>query len=246
MGTGIAGRDEVAAAAGVRVAGMGFEAAFAEGLRRSGTAVAPAKAGQRAAKARTLLAELARTADLAPGAVAEAGVWRGLTAWLMCGAIAAGDPGWRGDGMVLVDSFQGLSPATGEDAVATADGPRVARHRDNFASSVELVREVLTDFPDVDIHAGWIPPVLAELPERRYRFVHLDTDLYEPTLACLEYFAPRMVAGGIILEDDHGSALFPGPRRAWDRFARTAPGDVRTLQTGQAVWRAPAGGDRDA
>ena len=53
--------------------------------------------------------------------------------------------------------------------------------------------------------------ILETLAETRYRFVHIDVDIYEPTYACLEYFHPRMVEGGLIVIDDYGFPSWPGP-----------------------------------
>jgi hypothetical protein len=65
--------------------------------------------------------------------------------------------------------------------------------------------------------------------------VHLDVDLYEPTLACLEYFYSRLAAGGVIICDDYGAPLFPGARRAWDEFCARHDVPFIVLDTGQSV-----------
>jgi hypothetical protein len=80
---------------------------------------------------------------------------------------------------------------------------------------MEEVRQALAEFPGVEYHPGWIPDSFRGLPERRYRFVHLDVDLYAPTLAALEYFLPRMARGGTIVCDDYG---WQGARLALDEF----------------------------
>ncbi len=46
--------------------------------------------------------------------------------------------------------------------------------------------------------------------------MHLDLSLYEPTLASLEYFYPRLVKGGVILCD--GSIFCPGVAQAWEEY----------------------------
>lgn len=50
--------------------------------------------------------------------------------------------------------------------------------------------------------------------EENWCFVNLDADLYEPTLAGLEYFYPRMHDGGIILVHDYFSKAFHGVKDA--------------------------------
>ena len=225
-----------------KVAGRPFLDVFRECMVATGTTVSPEKVAARAERALVLAELLERAIADGEGAVAEAGVWRGFSARLMALSIAHRRHGWLGDGLVLIDSFEGLSPARPEDATDTPDGPVIARHVTNFDSGVQAVREALREFPEVAIHAGWIPPVLESLPERTYRLVHLDTDLFEPTTACLDYFAQRMAPGGVIVDDDYGSERFPGVRRAWDRFVAGRPGGFEVLPSGQCLWSAPRGG----
>jgi hypothetical protein len=58
--------------------------------------------------------------------------------------------------------------------------------------------------------------VFDTVTEQQWAFVHLDVTLYEPTLKALEYFYPRLVAGGVIICD--GSIFCPGAKKAWDEF----------------------------
>lgn len=51
-----------------------------------------------------------------------------------------------------------------------------------------------------------------------FRFVHVDCDTYLSTKAALEWFAPRMVFGGIMLVDDYLCSSTPGAKKAVDEF----------------------------
>ena len=104
-----------------------------------------------------------------------------------------------------------------------------------FGATVEEVRNTLQDFPDVQIHSGWIPDIFTTQPNRRYRLVHVDVDLYEPTKGALEYLHSRLVAGGIIVCDDYGSLAWPGARRAVVEFCRLNNLRFISLSTGQAI-----------
>ena len=84
-------------------------------------------------------------------------------------------------------------------------------------------------------HEGWIPEVLDSLEERRYRFVHLDLDMYEPTYACLEYFYPRLVEGGVIVLDDYGFLDWPGCKAATDKWCEEHNQAAVLLPTPNAV-----------
>jgi hypothetical protein len=48
----------------------------------------------------------------------------------------------------------------------------------------------------------------------RYRFVHLSTDTHQSTAAALDYFATRVVPGGVIVIDDFGRPHGPGVEQA--------------------------------
>lgn len=83
----------------------------------------------------------------------------------------------------------------------------------------------------MEIHRGWIPEVLETMPERRYRFVHVDVDLYEPTRAAFAYFVPRMQIGGVIVTDDYN---WPGGRRAVDETCERFGLRLHTTETSLA------------
>ncbi len=83
----------------------------------------------------------------------------------------------------------------------------------NFAATLDQVRAALGEFPAIRYYPGWIPTTFSGLTERAYRFVHVDVDLYQPTRDAVEYFYPRLSAGGIIVSDDYN---WPGARRALD------------------------------
>ena len=174
------------------------------------------------------------------GARAECGVFQGLSALYVCRVAALKCKEFTGADFHLVDSFEGFPEPRPEDFIAvnrgkdgTARAP--AFKQGDAAASLEHVRRVLRDFPCVHFHQGFIPQTLSCLPETRWAFVHIDVDLYQPTLESLEYFYPRMVTGGIAICDDYGSRLFPGARKAWDRYCNRHGIPFIVLDTGQSV-----------
>lgn len=170
-----------------------------------------------------------------PGVVAECGTYRGTSARVLCGALCAERAGFRGEGVHLFDSFAGLSALADADSADPAVEGRTPRHEGMFAATPEHVRTVLAEFPDVTLHIGWIPHCFADAPDAPYRFVHLDVDLYEPTLAGLEHFVPGMGPGGVLVIDDYGAVRWPGVAQAVDEYC--APRDLRVLEldSGQAL-----------
>jgi hypothetical protein len=155
------------------------------------------------------------------GDLAECGTYKGASAYLMCEA-------HRNDGRLihLFDSFEGLS------APARYDGNYWEQGR--FGTPEELVHQNLADFQNFRVYKGWIPKRFEEVAGTTFSFVHVDVDLYQPTLDSLEFFYGRMAPGGIILMDDYGFKNCPGAKRAADEFFSTRREPIVMLTTGQA------------
>ncbi|MGQ0677402.1 MAG: class I SAM-dependent methyltransferase [Rhodospirillales bacterium] len=86
---------------------------------------------------------------------------------------------------------------------------------------IEEVRHRIADGGDAaNLHLvkGWFPGSFKGHEHRRFRFAHVDLDLYEPTRATLETVWPLIVPGGVMLFHDYGCSLFPGVRKAVDEF----------------------------
>jgi hypothetical protein len=169
------------------------------------------------------------------GALAECGVYQGASALALCRAARAHDAGFTGARFHLFDSFAGLAAPSAADMVSLPGGERAAVAPGSLAADEATARKALAEFPQARFHKGWIPQVFGELPEARWAFVHVDVDFHDATLACLEYFYPKLVPGGVMLCDDYGSAWFPGAFRAWDRYCEEHSVPFVVLDTGQAV-----------
>jgi hypothetical protein len=180
---------------------------------------------------RNVMAYAHYTAPLA-GSWIECGVFRGMTALMLAQVRAGQTAGWQGEGLVLVDSFEGLSPAVAEDGV------RAKAHVQSGAFKVDYaaVKAVFNAWPGIEWRRGWIPSSLNGLEQRQWSLVHLDVDLYEPTLACIQRIYPNLIPGGVIINDDYGSDLFPGARRAWDEYFGGADLPFVVLPSGQAIF----------
>jgi O-methyltransferase len=224
---------EAALLDGLMVAGMPFARLYRDAVARSETTIAPWKRLRRAQRAYQLARYAEATARL-PGNRIECGVLFGLSALIVGETLRALDASFDGTGLYLVDSFEGLSAPHPADAVGKG---RVAMGKGHFGgTSVDHVQGVMAAYPRCQIVKGWIPEVLDTLPESPWVFVHLDIDLYEPTLGALEYFLPRLAPGAVVVNDDYGSALFPGAGQAWDEFFRGRGLPFVVLDSGQAVF----------
>jgi hypothetical protein len=207
-----------------------FDALYLEGLFLTGTSPAPLR---RRDRFRQLLRELEPTLTL-EDRVAECGCFRGLSSFLLCSRLRQHDARFDGFGYEIYDSFCGLSDPQPEDAVTPQSDGIAVRNlvARNFAFPLQDVQRALARFPGISYGAGWIPHAFPS-DERRYRFVHVDVDLYHPTKASLEYFWPRLARGGVMVCDDYN---WDGARRAVEEFSAANSARFSVTPHNQAVF----------
>lgn len=180
------------------------------------------------------LFNIARSLRGVPGDLAECGVFRGGSSFLMLSASEGTGKRFHG-----FDSFEGLSKPGDLDNVDNGRTFKWGAH--DMAVGEDIAGKNLTSFAGhFKLYKGWIPERFDEVKNNKFSLVHIDVDLYEPTLASLEFFYPRMSAGGIIVCDDYGFESCPGARKAMDDFFAARDAFVIHLTTGQGVAVIPA------
>ena len=164
-----------------------------------------------------------------PGNFAECGVRYGKSSlFLLTGAGAQSTKRLH-----IFDSFPGLSEPSDADVQS---GGKSEWSKGDLAVPQDIVRQNLSAFGDrVDLHKGWIPDRFNDVADQEFSLVHVDVDLYEPTLASVEFFYPRVKPGGIIICDDYGSGDCPGAKKAIDEFFADKPENVLSLTSGQSI-----------
>jgi hypothetical protein len=165
-----------------------------------------------------LLYALARAQRGLGAAMAELGVYQGSSARILCEAKG-------GSALHLFDTFTGLPEP------ARAEKPVLAQGQ--FAASLPAVRALLAGYGAVHFHPGLFPASAAAVQDTRFSLVHLDVDLYASTLAGLQFFYPRLLAGGIIVSHDY--SMLPGVAEAFATFLSDKPEAVIELPTTQAM-----------
>lgn len=85
-------------------------------------------------------------------------------------------------------------------------------------------------------HPGLIPATLDETAPESISWLHVDLNSAAATTAALEFFWPRLQAGGVIVFDDYGWTFFDETRVAVNAFFASRPGTLLPLPTGQAFY----------
>jgi len=133
-----------------------------------------------------------------PGNMAEVGVYTGEFSKLF-------NRYFPEKKLYLFDTFEGFDPV--RDQVNDCD-------LDNFKdTTIEAVLNKMAAPENCIVRKGYFPDT-AEGIEDTFCLVSLDTDLYNPILAGLEYFYPRMEKGGYIFVHDFGSYHYEGVKAA--------------------------------
>jgi O-methyltransferase len=158
------------------------------------------------------------------GAVLECGVYRGGTALLVADTLQAAEADRP---IHLFDSFEGMpQTTTGIDRFERGD---------LATTSVDQVRALLSPYPSVSIHAGYIPDTFEGLQLDRVVWAHVDVDTYQSVLDCIEFIYPRLLPGGYLVFDDYGFPSCASARRAVDEAFADRPEVPLCLPTGQCL-----------
>ena len=163
-----------------------------------------------------------------PGSAAEIGSYRGGSAHFIAKSFV--NVTGHEVPMHVFDTFEGHP----EGAVTAHDGFHSAGRFGG--TNCEKVRALLAPFTQLTIHKGDVSASLPHLAESTYRLVHIDTDLYQPTVVCLDYFGDRMCRGGVIVVDDYGAPKCAGVATAVGEYlAQTDDFHVWDMRTDQLV-----------
>jgi O-methyltransferase len=162
-----------------------------------------------------------------PGDTAECGVRFGKSTFFLLKAI--GDPARAHH---IFDSFAGLSETGDEDQPVTGIK---AWSQGDISVEEQMARDNLARFPNCHFYKGWIPERFGEVADRTFALVHIDVDLFQPTLDALTFFYPRMARGGLLICDDYGFASCPGATKAFDEFFESRSECVIPIPSGQCL-----------
>ena len=154
------------------------------------------------------------------GDLAEVGVYRGGSAKIICEA--------KGEkSLHLFDTFDGL-PITDKSIDILSEG-------EMKNTSLDDVKDSFKKYSNVYYYKGIFPKTTEAIKNKKFSFVNFDTDLYQGTKDCLEFFYPRMNVGGIILSHDYNCPLTPGVKKAFNEFFSNKPEIVIDIWDSQCM-----------
>jgi Macrocin-O-methyltransferase (TylF) len=180
------------------------------------------------------LSELYQKILTIPGAIVECGVFRGgsFTTWAMLRHLMESEHIRPLVGFDTFDSFPNAS---------SHEDQRIVDHIEHTAGlaciSADQLTQTLADRgigleTNTTLVAGdvseTVPRFVEEHPELTVALLLIDTDLYEPAVACFRHIVPLISRGGVVIVDNFG--VFPGETRAFREYAHANP-NVRLNRT---------------
>lgn len=146
------------------------------------------------------------------GDIAELGVHKGETAKLIYEINT-------GRTLHLFDTFNGFN-----EKDLLHENKQGGRYTTNEFSDTDLetVKKHIGGGDQVIFHPGYFPDTAKGVADKKFSFVHLDADLYLPTIEGLKFFYARLSPGGVILIHDYNH-IWEGVKKAVDEFMPTIP-----------------------
>lgn len=187
-----------------------------------------------------------------PGCIADCGVYKGESLFNFARFLEMTCPGDRIRKVYGFDDFEGLRDFHEEDNIKDTNTKEIGAFEGGYRSKSfeptlkELVKvfnedSFVSKAPRIELVEGDItktaPAFVEKFPGIRFSLIHLDFDLYTPTIAALEAFYPKLVPGGIVLLDEYGLNAFSGESKAVEDFFGDKMPKIHKLP-----WNATPGG----
>lgn len=175
--------------------------------------------------------ELYRKIKDLPGNVVDIGVYRGVSLFSWAKFMEIFHPGDRMRRVYGFDNFAGFDTGFHEKdgrpdpSINKVQGgwnaapfrKELFEHIDMFHEDSMLPRAKRIVMIDGDVRKT-VHDFVEKNPGFRVSLLHLDIDLYEPTLAALQAFYPLMVKGGIVIMDEYSFTNWAGESKAVEDY----------------------------
>ena len=162
----------------------------------------------------------------------ECGVEWGYTSFFALKTLTNNDKKINSFSMHLYDAWQDMR----EEELLESEYWHVNLYKN---LDIESTKKNLVEFKEnLIFHQGYIPDSLTKkpVPPDAIFYLHIDLNSAKPTEHALEFFYPRLVAGGVILFDDYGWDAYEDTKNTIEDFFKDKPGLLMKIPTGQAIY----------
>lgn len=142
------------------------------------------------------------------GTIAELGVFRGDFAKII-------NEIFYDRKLFLFDTFEGFND---KDVINELNNKfSISNFNDFSNTTVDIVLSKMKFPQNCVIKKGYFPDTARDVNEQ-FAFVSIDTDLFNPIYAGLQFFYPRLVKGGYIFIHDYNNSRFKGVKEAVRKY----------------------------
>jgi O-methyltransferase len=120
----------------------------------------------------------------------------------------------------LFDTFDGLPVK--DLAIETGEASTYTNKNFKDTSIDKVIQNIGGNEQKIFYHKGYFPESASGSEDLQFALVNLDADLYNPTLAALRFFYPRLSKGGVIFIHDYNHK-WEGLQKAVDEFISEIP-----------------------
>lgn len=161
--------------------------------------------------------------------VMEVGCYKGGTSLFMANVLNE-----TTDGKFELHAFDTFEGHVEQDIGVNDNAHKAGYFND---AKFEDVVSLLSGYKQAYVHKGRVQDSIKDIDKKLISFIHLDTDLYEPTRFVLNMMdgRMRMLDIGMIVVDDYGARSCDGVKRAVDEYITGNDCRMLALPTGQAV-----------
>lgn len=165
-----------------------------------------------------------------PGSIVELGVFKGESLLMFAKLVELLNANDRSCRIIGFDNFRGFEGLHAKDGGVDekADRRPGGWNPSDYYPDLQLLLKAFDHDraaghkPRIELVEGNIVDTVPSYVERnqglKIKLLHLDCDMYEPTMAGLRHLYDRVVRGGVILLDEYGLPEFPGETAAVDEF----------------------------
>jgi hypothetical protein len=165
-----------------------------------------------------------------PGSIVECGVFKGMSLLTFAKLVEIYCPGDTLKRVIGFDTFQGFVSLAQKDGLIDKrrgkekGGWNSGEFKPTLDKLIAIAQRdsMIPRFNRIELVEGdvskSVPAYVKQNPGLRISLLHLDLDLYDPTLAALKALYPLVVPGGVVLLDEYGMEGFPGESAAFDEY----------------------------
>lgn len=151
--------------------------------------------------------------DLKNWTCCEVGVYKGGTANFIANMMRHNISDATKKKLILIDTFEGIPYSK-----KGVDTHKIGDFKDaNFERLLDFFEEYKLSG---EIYKSEFWATKKYIENNVFDFIHLDVDVYDSYMQCLDFFYPKMKPRGVMLFDDYKAPGCPGAKDAIDQFVK--------------------------